>query len=205
MFWGDRQEEQARASLRKSLSEIRKALGADALVTTNHEVSLEEGAVSSDLDHLRKLALRSVTGDNGRLATYFAGDFLVEVDILEHSGWVEQMRIEARELATVATKNSIEYLTNQKQFAKAIERARDLMSMDPFSEANHRRLMRLYVRDGEVSRAAAQYRECQRLLRAELDVEPSSETQELAKQILSEREPHHPSQSDGLESLDLGR
>jgi len=205
MFWGDRQEEQARASLRKSLSEIRKALGPDALKTTNHEVSLAEGILPTDLDQLRRLAAQGATGDNGPLANNFAGDFLAEVDIVEHLGWVEQMRSEAQELATVATKNSIEYLTNQKQFARAIERAKDLTSLDPFSEANHRRLMRLYVLDGEASRAAAQYRECQRLLRAELDVEPSTETQDLAKTILSERERHHPSERVVVESPDLSR
>ncbi|MEM7717892.1 MAG: BTAD domain-containing putative transcriptional regulator [Pseudomonadota bacterium] len=205
MFWGDRQEELARASLRKSLSEIRKALGSDAMVTTNRDVSLGDGALVTDLDHLRRLAAKGATGDNGPLATYFAGDFLAEVDILESSGWAEQVRAEARGLASDATKNSIEYLTNENQFAKALERARDLMSMDPFSEANHRRLMRLYVLDGEVSKAAAQYRECQRLLRAELDVQPSAETQKLALQILSEGEPQHTSNGDSREGLGLDR
>ncbi|MEM6465178.1 MAG: BTAD domain-containing putative transcriptional regulator [Pseudomonadota bacterium] len=192
LFWGDRQEEQARASLRKSLSEIRKALGGDAIETTHQDVLLCDGVLTTDLAQLRELAHQTAAADHGPLERYFAGDFMSEVDVREPSGWLDQMRTEARSLATTVTKISIEHLTQEKQFATALDRARDMMSMDPFSEANHRRLMRLYVLDGEVSKAAGQYQECKRLLRTELNVEPSAETRDLALQILSDADVETP-------------
>ncbi|WP_049645121.1 BTAD domain-containing putative transcriptional regulator [Candidatus Rhodobacter oscarellae] len=186
LFWDDRQEEQARGSLRKSLSELRKMLGSDVIVTTNREVWLCDGALETDLGRLRKLASLGATLDAGPLGSFFAGEFMPEFDPTEPSVWLNEMRSEARDIASDILTNSIEHLSKEKSFRKACARARDLVSLDAFSEANHRRLMRLYVLDNETSKAAAQYRECQRLLRAELGVEPSIATRELAARILSD-------------------
>ncbi len=47
------------------------------------------------------------------------------------------------------------------------------VELEPWHEEAHQQLMRLYARNEQRSRALIQFENCQRILRAELDVEPS--------------------------------
>jgi DNA-binding SARP family transcriptional activator/predicted ATPase len=60
-----------------------------------------------------------------------------------------------------------------------------LVDSDPGNELAHRSLMDLYAAGGHPERAIHQYSVCKRLLRHELDVEPSPATQAVLQRILS--------------------
>ncbi|MGE5140444.1 MAG: ATP-binding protein, partial [Rudaea sp.] len=66
---------------------------------------------------------------------------------------------------------------------RAIDRARQVLAVDGANEPAHRDLMFCYAALGKRADALRQYEELVRLLRSELDVEPSAETRALYEQI----------------------
>lgn len=217
LFWGDRQDEQARGSLRKALSDIRRALGDDSLSVDGGGVGLRTGILETDLDRLRRLAASGTTDDPGALRSFYGGDFLAEVDdTLDLLEWVTGLRAEARELASRILNRVVDRLSSEGRLETAVAHARELLSLDPLSEANHRRLMRLYGDSGERSKAIAQFQSCRQLLQRELGVEPSAETRQLADEIMhqagpagaaegAKERPAHPPASETARSSDAAR
>ena len=79
LFWGDRGEEQARSSLRQSLSELRKALGeADhsPLIAGRDAVSLDTEAVDVDVTEFERLIDDGTPTALERAAELYRGDLL---------------------------------------------------------------------------------------------------------------------------------
>ncbi len=74
MFWGGRPERRARHSLSDALSEIRRVMGPEALVTRGDEVALAAGA-ALDVDALAFEAACE-TGDWARATALYRGPFL---------------------------------------------------------------------------------------------------------------------------------
>jgi DNA-binding SARP family transcriptional activator len=70
-----------------------------------------------------------------------------------------------------------------QQYEQGLEYARQGIQIDPLSERAHRQMMRLQSLSGRRSDALRQYERCVRVLREELDVSPSQQTQELFRQI----------------------
>src|SRR5215470_5827760 len=56
LLWGDRDEEQARGSLRQALAELRRHIGPDTLHATRESVALDAGAVLIDAVEFARLA-----------------------------------------------------------------------------------------------------------------------------------------------------
>src|SRR5262245_6455071 len=73
LLWGDRDEEQARGSLRQSLAELRRQIGAAALQTTRESITLDAGAVVVDAVEFAHLA---EAGELARAADVYRGDLL---------------------------------------------------------------------------------------------------------------------------------
>ncbi|MCU0492973.1 MAG: tetratricopeptide repeat protein [Chloroflexaceae bacterium] len=68
-------------------------------------------------------------------------------------------------------------------YTAAIEVYQRVLSLDNFLEMAHRELMRCYARQGEASQALRHYQQLARLLRDELDTEPSTETSSLYERL----------------------
>ena len=58
-----------------------------------------------------------------------------------------------------------------------------LIALDPLRETSHRSLMHAYAAQGQGDQAMKQYQTCRTLLRQELQVEPSKETEDLYRKI----------------------
>jgi DNA-binding SARP family transcriptional activator len=71
--------------------------------------------------------------------------------------------------------------------------AREAIDLEPDRESSHQRLMRAEAALGNRAEAVRAYHRCRDLLREELGVDPSSETQALFTRIL--REPGEPDAS----------
>ncbi|MCP4382837.1 MAG: tetratricopeptide repeat protein, partial [Hyphomicrobiales bacterium] len=184
LFWADRQEEQARNSLRTALSDIRRVLGSDALVIDGTSVRLAPGFVATDIARLRTLASADSGPDPGELSGFYGGDFLSEVDNAgDSANWIVSLRATCRELAAAILEKSISTVAKSDSADVAILRARELVSLDPLNEKSHRILIRLYADDGQRSKAIAQFQSCRQMLQLELGVEPSAETIRLADDV----------------------
>lgn len=68
-------------------------------------------------------------------------------------------------------------------YRRACEVTRRQVELEPWQEQAHQRLMHLLALSGQRSAALAQYETCCRLLRQELDVEPTAETTRLYRRI----------------------
>jgi TolB-like protein/DNA-binding SARP family transcriptional activator len=200
IFWGDRQDEQARGSLRNALSDIRKAIGEEGLVVGRESVALRRDVLSTDGDRLREAA--EGTAPVASLADIYPGELLegIELDTEEFATWLRHSREKFRRLAMSALELEIVRLEAARLLPAALDRARELLSLDALREESHRHLIRLYAASGERSLAVAQFRNCQALIRRELGTEPSRETVALAEGIAAATaEPLSPTRPAPLE------
>ena len=175
LLWPERDAEHARGALRRTLSAVRTAVGAEALETTRDRVALG-AAVEVDVARFRALA---AAGELEAAADVFRGDFLEGFGLRDSPAFEDWQRGEAdalrRELAGV--------LGRLVERSGSLAHARRWLELDPLHEPAHRALIRLYAAGGDRAAALAQYRDCVRVLTRELGVPPLEETTRLYEAI----------------------
>lgn len=172
LFWGDTPDKQARMSLRTSLTVLRKALGADVLLTDAERVQLNPDCTwrldVRDFDRL------SVASPETALELY-AGDFLPDF----YDEWVLNARERWRGRYLETLLRLTQQLRSQSEYEQASIIARRVLEADRANETAYQHLMFCALAQGNRAAAQDHYRECVRALQAELGVEPAPETQAL--------------------------
>jgi TolB-like protein len=173
------------------LSDLRKALGDQAIAVDRDSVSLQPGRLATDYERLQKAAQGEAGSVISTLAEIYPGEFLEghELDTGDFMAWVLAEREKCRALAVRAMEHRIARLGEAGNLPAAIAQARDLLSLDSLREESHRILIRLYAEAGERSLAISQFRNCRALIRREIGTDPSPETIALADRIAA-AEPH---------------
>jgi len=100
--------------------------------------------------------------------------------------WVESLRRELVALRLRALEAYVDICLESGQDPLATQMAREAVSLDPFRETSHQRLMRSEAALGNRAEAIRVYHRCRELLREQLGVEPSPQTRELFLQLLRE-------------------
>ncbi len=120
LLWGEREEAQARASLRQSLSELRAALGpaSDALVANKESITWRSDSVWIDTKLLEAAAQTQNTAALGEAAALAGGDFLEGLSI-DESGFDQWLTGERERLRLLLTKIHTRLLTSAEQRRKA--------------------------------------------------------------------------------------
>ena len=177
LLWPEHDAEHARGALRRTLSALRSAVGADFVDATRDSVSLARSAgLRVDVDVFRAAAVEGRASD---AAAVFRGDFLEGFGLRDAPAFEDWQRAEAdglrRELALV--------LARLVEESGDLAMARRWLELDPLHEPAHRALIRLYAEQGDRAAALAQYRECVRTLSRELGVPPLEETTRLYEAI----------------------
>lgn len=191
LLWGDAPTEQARQSLRQSLSSLRSALGirdAAFLIASATDVMLAGGAgISVDTENFLELSASSAIEDLERAGGLYRGELLaglhVDTDPFErwlgaerHKWLGVQLESQSR-LATLQAKAG--------RLSEAITSARRVVDLDPLNEPAHRLLMQLLARSEQRAAALKQYEQCREILQQELGVAPEAKTVQLADTIRS--------------------
>jgi TolB-like protein/DNA-binding SARP family transcriptional activator/pimeloyl-ACP methyl ester carboxylesterase len=192
LFWDRSAEEQARASLRQTLSVLRKALataGADILKVEGESIGLEPGGVEVDALEFARLMGSGSSGDLEQATALYRGDFLAGFGLREESfeEWLTAERARLHELAVQALTRLLERHAAAGAPERAIILAQRLLALDPLQEGAHRTLMRLYAGQGRGEAALKQYESCIRVLQRELGVAPAPETEALYREITAQR------------------
>jgi TolB-like protein len=187
LLWGDRGEEQARSSLRQSLSELRKALGDpdnSLLVTGRDTVSLNAEAVDVDVSEFDRLIDDGTPKALERAAEIYRGDLLDGIGVNDPAfeDWLRNERQRLNERACEAFSKLLDHQAAEDT-EHAVATARRLLALDPLREATYRALMRIYVGRGERTLALKQYQACRDVLATELGISPESETERLVEEI----------------------
>ncbi len=188
LLWGDRGEQQARSSLRKSLSELRRALAVEAgdspLIVRRDAVWLDAEAVDVDVTEFERLVDDGTPRALERAAELYRGDLIDGIGVHEPAfeDWLRHERGRLQERACEALSRLLDHQA-AGDTERAIVTARRLLGLDPLREATHRALMRLYAGKGERTSALQQFRACRDLLAAEFRLSPGPETEKLAEEI----------------------
>lgn len=201
LLWPEKSEEAARHALRQAIYNLRSTLPGEekdgARILTNHlEVAFNPQAdlwldVQAFEDTLRG-GIELMDTDPHRLfraAQLYRGDFLAGFFVRDSAvfeDWMVTERERLRERAAEALRILIDSYYRRGEYRIGIHYARQLVAIEPLSEAAHGDLMRLCALAGRRNQALAQYEELQRLLRRELGVEPLAETRALYESILLE-------------------
>ncbi len=186
-FWDRSAEEQARASLRQTLSSLRKALPADAAAidTDSDSVWLDVHAVEVDALQFDRLASDRSAESLERAVALYRGELLSGFSLREErfEQWLSSERRRLHECAVQAFSDLVGHYAQADRYDRGIAVAERMLALDPVLEWAHRALMELYLQTGRREAALRQYQECARILNSELGIAPAEETQRLAAKI----------------------
>jgi len=190
LLWERSAEPQARASLRQTLSSLRRALaaaGADVLRADAQSVWLEPGAVQCDAVLLECLLDESTPQALERAASLYGGELLAGFALREEGfeEWLMSERERLRELALEGMERLAESHVEAGMNEAGVRVATRLLALDPLRESGYRVLMRLYAAQGRREAAIEQYRRCRETLRRELDAASAPQTDALLEAVRS--------------------
>jgi TolB-like protein/regulator of sirC expression with transglutaminase-like and TPR domain len=188
LLWGARADEQARGSLRRTLSDLRKALpleDGEWLVSDGDTVKLDDGNVDVDVARFERLAADGGASALEQAIELYGGEFLAGLGLQEGAfeEWLRTERERLRQLALKALTKLLAHHTASEALDPAIQTATRLLALDPANEPAHRTLMQLYARQGRRSEALRQYRLCCEVLMRDLGIQPDAATEALHREL----------------------
>jgi DNA-binding SARP family transcriptional activator/TolB-like protein len=190
LLWSDRGPDQARASLRQSLKELRELPQVGRAISTARDaVMLDPSAIAVDLHEIRHAAAARELGTLAGLLEQARGDLLE--DLLDLSPafdeWLEAERPRQHDLVLADSLDALDAdgLADMKN-ARSILRSLD--RLDPVNEAVVRLGMRLDHSVGDGASLHRRYRQLCDRLESEFGALPSEETRALFRTLAANRE-----------------
>lgn len=196
LLWPSCRSATARGNLRRTLHDLRTALGdstegTSCLLIERQCLGFTAHTGQAWLDVQQFLAepppeLADDTQTLQQQLALYRGPFLAGLslpDAPDFEIWLEQQRerIKARALCLLR-RLSLNQERNG-QLEAAIATLHQEVSLEPWAESGHRHLMRLLASKGQTAAALAQYEICRAILAQELGISPDAETQELHRRI----------------------
>jgi DNA-binding SARP family transcriptional activator len=197
LLWDDKDAAIARDNLRRTLLKLRKALepasGPILFSATKHTIRFIPNAYIDALDFTDQAAAAPENSGTDRyreerLIALYRGEFLSGLSLPgcpDFEDWLKIQRETLRRRALALLEQLSNRYAQIDDYGKALQFALRLTEMEPWDESAHRKAMRFYALNGQNSAALQQYETCCRLLKTELAVLPSAETQQLAANIRS--------------------
>jgi DNA-binding SARP family transcriptional activator/predicted ATPase len=208
-LWPESTDAQARANLRKELSNLRHALpNADeflrvetnmlqwlphasfSLDTAEFEAAMRAAELATDRSTIQSHLVRAIELYRGDLLS----DRYTDEWLLPERERLQQMHLRALE-------QLVNLLEAQHDYQAALTYAQQMLRIDTLNEAAYVTLMRLHGLNGDRARALQIYHQCMTLLREELGIDPSTSTRKLHEQLLEDETPDSRSHSQALPSF----
>ena len=187
LLWSESAPQQARQSLRQTLTDIRRILTdcADALEVSSDRVLFSDGALNVDVIQFEGLAESSDEAGLERAADLYQGTLMDGLDARSESFdiWLSAEQIRLLDMAISALSRLVDHFRHV-DIERAISFGQRLLSIDPLQERMHRRLMELYHAIDRREEVVRQYRDFRNLLQKELGLLPGAETDALYNQLL---------------------
>ena len=182
VFWPESRETQALGNLRRSLSNLRQALGEESyrLVSpTPQTIAFDLADAFCDVTAFDNALARKDNASLHRAVELYRGPLLPDCD----ADWLLPER-RAREQAFLA---ALETLSEQAirggDTLEAVRFLRQILRVDPFRETTHRALLEVLATVGDKAGMTLAYRQMRLLLHDELQSEPSAETKALYQRL----------------------
>lgn len=177
LLWPDSTEPQAHTNLRNLYHRLLRALPDSARFLTASTTSLRwqtDSPYALDVAEFESELSHAATADELAAAAHlYRGELLPGC----YSDWVLSERERLRLALAEALSRLIDLLSERQDYRAAIGYAQELLRSDPLREETYRDLMRLSGLNGDRAGVARFFNKCKTVLRRELDVEPSPETQ----------------------------
>jgi predicted ATPase/DNA-binding SARP family transcriptional activator len=202
LFWPDVEPKRSFQNLRRTLWTINKNLGKTWLVLDHDSVQLKQAPdFWMDVLVFQDLVRRSQEHNHPSLLTcalcsqnlraaveLYRGDFMSGFGLRDSSTFDDWQFFQRERLKTEAgnvLNTLVQSAVAQSEPEKAVDFARQRLTLDPVHEETHRQLMLFYANTGQRSAALRQYEIAVQVLEKELGVSPEQETIELVEQIRS--------------------
>jgi DNA-binding SARP family transcriptional activator/predicted ATPase len=204
LLWPEFDDTSARNNLRRELSLLKGLLGEETLTADRLQVGvspranfwLDVSAFEEQVAEPKRHGhtpgeLCAACASALALGAQLYGDDLLAgfaaPDAPSFDEWLFFRREELRQQLAETLRALVEWHSRQGAYDATLGFARRWLALDPLHEPAQRELMRLYALAGQRSAALRQYEESERLLAAELGVEPEPATRELYEEIRSRR------------------
>lgn len=179
LFWSNFSNRDAHNNLRDALSNLRQALGdrtAKPPFLCITRATLQFNKASACALDLESLGDPSPVMPRGSFLEGFA------CDSAPFEEWVTLTRERINQDMLRALGRLIDHYEARGRYDRVELYARRQIEIEPWDEPAHRALLRALAQSGQRSAALAQYK-CRRLLKQELDAEPSPETTQVYESI----------------------
>jgi predicted ATPase/DNA-binding SARP family transcriptional activator len=186
----------AASNLRGRVAELRKILGPSFLLTRRggYALSAESDCWidAEEFSHLEELGRRAYRQENydeairrlQEAVALYRGEYLAED---RYEEWALQRRERYRERFVEVLSLLADSLARRGQYGRALGYLERAIGEAPLQETLYRQLMVYAFCAGERARALGAYERCRAVLERELGERPSSQTEQLYRQIQSER------------------
>jgi DNA-binding SARP family transcriptional activator len=202
ILWSDRPPPQWESALKALVSKLRRVLASwvdlprDAPAIENeygcyrlmprHPIWVDSEAAQNALDEaegaLRAGKVREAWAPANVATVIACRGFLPG----EHGGWIERKRREIDDIALRAMDASAEISLRTSQPEVAMRLAEEILSREPFHESGYQRLMLAHAARGNRAEAIRVFHRCRELLKEDLGVSPSPDTEALYLKLLRE-------------------
>jgi DNA-binding SARP family transcriptional activator/TolB-like protein len=189
LLWGSHFQLQAQQNLRKALFRLRRALGADVILSNDELVWLRPGAMTCDALNFENLIEVGSHESLCEAADQYKDLFLSNLSIREQdwNAWVTEQRNRLQALAVEALVRLGERLERLGDFPRAIEIAGRAAALNRLREDAHRVIIRSMAAVGRRAEALKHYDQMAALLEHELHVQPDADTRALASDLRAVR------------------
>lgn len=194
LLWSSTGPDQARQSLRQTLSTLRKELTQVApdeklLVEESDLLGLNESIVECDAAAFETLVATGTEEALAKAAEIYRGDFLDGFSINEErfDQWVLGERDRLHRMALRGHMALLEIQSRKGALDDAIHTAQRSLRIDVLQEPVHRALMRLFMQSGDLVNALQQFELLTKVLKRELRVDPDAETKAVHREIVALR------------------
>jgi len=189
LFWPDHLPHKLDGVFRSTLYRLRRAVFRESVVFLDgvysfnrdsdywldveaFEILLDQAEETADLDEKRAFLEEALA--------LCHGDYLEGI----YDDWCVLERERLRERQLKALESLARLCTSRGSLHDAIEAYHRLIALDPYREPAHRELMRCHYRLGDRVAAIRQYHTCSQILRDDLGLSPTPETEDLYLQII---------------------
>ena len=197
LLWPEQHQAQALASLRQALYTLRRSIPKDLLEGDRQTLSIIRDDLWIDVWEFDSLVPAGPSAlvdeapedDRARLeqaAALYQGDFMRGFtlrDCPDFDEWQLLKADEYRQKLKGVLGRLVAWYADEQELERAIEVGRRLVLLDPYDQAEHRRLMLLHALADHESAAIRQHERLVKLLEDELGTEPDDETTELLEAI----------------------
>ena len=191
LLWSEREDAQARQSLRQTIAVTRRAFLAvnlDVLQADAETVAINLGSLQTDVVAFSRLARNTQPADLEAAAALYTGDFLAHFQVRDACAedWITVRRTELQTLLARCLGSLMSGYQRLEQHDDVERIAARILEFDAYDEEAHRALMTVHLARGQRSLAFRQLQRCRESLLRDLSVRPAAETEALIKRTVPE-------------------